>query len=125
LQEQNDQQLAPNDLLAHSISQLAPNDQLQEQNDQQLAPNALLVHSISQLATFQNLLVIVAPQQDATANHILSLRHVGATLQKISVQMIRISRQIWQMPISSIQHRGMRLRNHSATLVFQQLWLMP
>jgi isopentenyl diphosphate isomerase/L-lactate dehydrogenase-like FMN-dependent dehydrogenase len=82
--------------LVHSISRLA-------QNVQQLAPNApnaqLLVHSISQLAISRSRHVIVAPQLDAIANHILSLKPVVAMSQKILAQMIHTSHQTWQMPI--------------------------
>jgi hypothetical protein len=92
--------------VVHSISQHAPS----------VLP---LVHSISQHAISQSLHVIVAQRPVAIANHILSLRHADAMSQKISVQMILISRQTWQMLISLMQPQAMWSKNLSAILVFQ------
>jgi hypothetical protein len=120
--------------VAHSISQRAQNVlphaqsapsvllhvQLLVHSTSQLAQNVpLLVHSISQHAISQSLHVIVAQRPVAIANHILSLRHADAMSQKISVQMILISRQTWQMLISLMQPQAMWSKNLSAILVFQ------
>jgi hypothetical protein len=106
--------------VVHSISQRAQSVQPLVHSISQLAPSVLLhVHSISQRAIFQSRHVIVAQRLVEIANHILSLKHAGVMLQKISVQMILISRQTWQMLISLIQRQEMRLRNLSVILVFR------
>jgi hypothetical protein len=81
----------------------------------QSAHHVLLIAQNVQRAISQSLLVIVAQRLVVTMSHNHFLRVVAAMLQKISVQMIHISHQIWQMPISLMQHRSMQLLRHSAS----------